>query len=271
MSGVTGSFYAKLTDLRIRSTAGTTGSLASNIGAVIATYISGINPGQLSSSTALIETTADDLTDEIYEDIYPEAILDRLALLHSYEWGVWHNRALHFREKGSQGRTWYVDVVALELESDTGELVNSAYATYQDANGRTLRTSVSNDTESQEKYGLVRRAALNVRTTSSTQAAAHLAAFLTDRADYALRATVVFEAVYDASGGRRALYELRSSDTLVLRNLPATAGPVVDNLRRMRLARVGYTAAPESVSVEPDVPAPTLVTLVARRDAGVNG
>jgi hypothetical protein len=267
-----GANYLRITNLRIKTTSVAT-VLASNIATALVGYVNGVNPGQLSSSTALIEATTDDLQDEIYEDIYPADILDRLAFLHGYEVGVWENRQLYFRPKGSAGRHWYVDVTKiLNLQRSLENIRNSAYGIYQDANGRTLRTAVADDADSQARLGIVRRAPVEVRTTSATQAETHRDVFLTDRANFQTRAEIEFETLEDEAGAEYPLYMMRAGDTVTMRNLPPVLSEAIDNIRTFLIGETEIQhiqGQPLSISMKPETPVPTLVTLVARRDAGL--
>jgi len=268
-TGETGDSYLLISNIRVM---GVTGSAvaADDIAAALAAFVNGVNDDQLSDSAALIEASTDDLYDELYGDEYPADILDRLVGLTGFEWGVWHNQLLHFREKGSWGKTYYVDVTSLQVQKSLEPLRNSAYGAYQDANGRTLRTDVADDEFSQEQHGLIRRTAVSVRTTDETQAEAHRDAYLADNSTYAIRASVVFTALYNESGGRVPLTALRAHDTIVLRNLPPMVSADVATIREFMLARCEYQAAPEVIWVEPDVPIPTLVTMIAREGAGLS-
>jgi hypothetical protein len=270
-TGEDDAWYVKFTNVRVTSQA--PNILASNIAAALVTYVNSINSDQLSSSTALIEATTDDLQDEIYEDIYPADILDRLAFLHGYEVGVWENRQLHFRAKGSAGRHWYVDVTKiLNLQRSLENIRNSAYGIYQDANGRTLRTAVADDADSQARLGIVRRAPVEVRTTSATQAESHRDIFLTDRADFQTRAEIEFETLEDEAGAEYPLYMMRAGDTVTMRNLPPVLSEAIDNIRTFLIGETEIQhiqGQPLSISMKPETPVPTLVTLVARRDAGL--
>ncbi|MCP4429094.1 MAG: hypothetical protein GY803_31805 [Chloroflexi bacterium] len=230
--------------------------------------VAAVNPSQLQDSAALIESPQQDLLDEIYEDEYPTKILNKLATLHSYEAGVWEGQRLHFRERGSQGRIFYVDVTSLKVQRSLAALRNSTYATYQDANGRTLRTDVANDGQSIERFGLTRRAAVRVQTTSQAQAEAHRDAFLNDNTKYVIRAQVEFERLYTESGALVPLYELRAHDELILRNLPPTLSADLDQIRRFRVGHTSYATSPPKMRIEPAVPIPTLVTLIAGEKEG---
>lgn len=264
----TGAMYAKLTSIRIKSTTSATVT-ASAIAAALASYLNGINPAQLSGSAALIEVTGTDLGDEVYEDEWPATILDRLALLHGYEWSVWEGRLLNFRPRAGGGRHWYVDVVGgLELQRSLTNIRNSAYASYRDASGRTLRTNTVGDAASQARYGLIRRGFINVQTTSLGEAQTHRSAWLADTATDQARASILFDHLYDAAGAAHPLYLLRAGDTLTMRNLPPTLSTEIDRIRTFTVGETEYDAVEGTLTVAPDEATPTLDRLVARQETG---
>lgn len=268
-TGESGAAFLRISNLRIKTTSAST-VLASDIAAALAVYVNGINSSQLSASSALITATSTDLRDELYEDAYPADILDRLALLHNYQAAVYEGRRLIFQPKTTAGRTWYVDVARIvDLQRSLDPLRNSAYAIYREAGGRRLRTAVANNALSQARYGLARRGAVSVQTTSQTEAQTHRAAWLSDRSDYAVRAGIEFERIYDDAGAPWPLYAIRAGDRLVMRNLPPTLSTDVDNIRSFRVAGTDYDVDGDAIRVEPETPTPTLVTLLARRGAGL--
>lgn len=275
-SGETGAAYLKITNLRINGQPSATFS-AGSIALYLLAYINGINANQLSSSTALIQSAGlPDLTDEVHEDAWPADILDHLAALgdnqtppRQWEAGVWENRILHFRPRGTGARAWFVDVAALEVQRTLELLRNSAYATYQEAGGRKLRTAVSADTDSIARYGLTRRAKISAQTTSSTQAGIQRDAYLEDNADPKPRAGLEFYEVYDGGGARWPLWLPRSGDTFTIRNLPPGVSADVDRLRTFRLSETRLIIDENRLEVIPEEPRPTLETLLARRGAGL--
>lgn len=269
ITGDTGDVYAKLTNIRIKTTTAAS-VLASDIAAALESYIDGINPLQVNGSAARIEATTTDLRDELYQDEYPGDILDRLALLHDYEWGVYSPRYLHFRPRGSAGREWYVDVTRImNMERSLEEVRNSAYATYRDANGDFIRTAVADDADSQEQWGVVRRGTVRASTTSATEAGIHRDTYLSDRAARIMRADISFDHLYDASGREHPLYVLRAGDIVTMRNLAPTLSPDIDNIRSFIVGETEYDAATNRIRISPATPTPELSRLVARRDAGV--
>ena len=238
--------------------------------------VNALNSSQLSSNTTLIQSPGLDLTDEVFEDELPSDILTYLTGLgdnatppHQWETGVWEGRVLFFRPQNSASRTWYVDVSDLTVERSLEDMANSAYATYQEPGGRTLRIAVVSDSTSIARAGLTRRAALSARTTSSTEAGIQRDAFLQDRKDPFPRAQIMFDRVYDASGVRCPLGFVRAGDTIVIRNLPSFVAVALDRVRSFRITHTAYKPATRTLSVEPERPLPALETLLAREAIGV--
>lgn len=262
-------WYAKLTNIRILTQ--TTQVLASDIAGALATYVNAVNSGQLSASSALIDATSADLQDELYEDAKPTDILDRLALLHNYEAGVWTGRRLHFRERGSDGKAWFVNVRGvLDAQRSLDRVANSVYATYKDAGGRTLRTSASDDDASQSRFGLTRRDTVSVDTTSSTEAETHRDAMLSDRADDVPRIGLEIDHLEDEGGGRWPLYHIRAGDTVTFRDLLPYALSADDAMSTFVVGETDYSMdTPEQITIRSREPLPSLEVLVARREAGI--
>ena len=270
MSGTyTGDWYARCTNLRVKTTTAST-VVASAIFASIGAYVDAINTSQLYADSVLITPTTTDLRDELYEDMYPADIFDRLALLHGYEWGIFESRRPYFRPKGSAGREWYVDVTQIiRLQRSLENVRNSAYGLYRDADGAMMRTDVADDTASQTRYGVVRRGVVDVDTTSETEAETHRDVFLSDRADNSSRAEIRFSKIYNASGGEMPLYAMRAGDTVTMRNLPPSLGATVDRIRTFVISETEYDAMNDEISIAPEAAVPSLDRLVARRDAGI--
>lgn len=249
---------------------------ADEIAKDIVSQISTLNSTQLSSSTTLIQSPGVDLNDEIYEDQSPADVLIHLTGLgdnqttpRQWEVGVWERRVLHFRPRGDAAKAWYVDVTDLGIARTLEDLSNSVYADYKDPNDRTLRTTNSTDSTSIARYGLTRRSNIVVDTTSNVQATVQVSAQLADHKDPLPRATVAFDAVYDAGGARWPLWLVRSGDTITIRNLPPTITTSVNRIQTFRISHTTYTPATRSLAVELEVPPPRLATLLARRAEGI--
>ena len=259
-TGETGDYNLRITSVRVKTTTASTVT-ADAIAAALATYVNGINGTQLNASAALIAAPGLDLTDEVYNDLYPADILTRLVGLgdnhtppEQWEVGVWENRLLHLRARGAEARAWYVDVGALDVQRSLTTLANSVYGVYQDASNRIVRTDIATDDGSISRYAVTRRAALGVQTTSATQAGVQRDAFLADHAEPPPRANIVIPALYDAAGGRYPLWLARSGDTITIRNLPPTLSLDVDRIRTFRISETAYSCDTDVLSVTPELP-----------------
>lgn len=234
-----------------------------------------LNSAQLSSSTAQIQSPGLDLLDEDFVDADLAAILTRLAALgdnqtppRQWEVGVYEGRALYFRPQKQQ-RAWYVDATDLSIARTLEELYNAVAAIYQDASGRRRVTGTSQDATSATRYGLRRVALPTADTTSATQAGVQRDAYLQDHKDPLPRASIQFDAVYDAAGARYPLWLVRSGDTITIRNLPPNLSTSVDRVRTFRITHTSYDAIADTLAVEPELPPPTLEVMLARRAEGI--
>lgn len=228
-----------------------------------------LNSGQLSSSLALTDSPGLDLLQEVYEDRLPSDILDYLVAMGDsaarvWEWGVSSAQRLYFRVRSAQ-RTWYIDVSDLNIERTLDLLSNSIYAVYSDANDRRVAAVATSDTASVARYGLTRRLALEVNTSSAVQASYQQAAALSDRKDPRPRSHVTVRQVYDAGGNRWPLWAVQAGDTILIRNLSPTLSTALDRVRSFRLARVSYAFDSDTLELEPEVPRTSLEAIVAQQ------
>lgn len=239
-----------------------------------ASYVSATNADQLSSSTALIQSPGLDLLNEEYKDVSPADVATHLATLGSssgarYEVGVYEDRKLFFRPINSAARAWYVDATDLQIARTLEALANVVYATYSDASGRRIITANGVDSASIARYGLIRLGIVDGNTTSVTQAGTIRDTALADTKDPKPRATIAFNAIYGASGERYPLWLVRSGDTITIRNLPVGISTSVDRIRTFRITHTSYDAVADTLSVEPELPPPTLEVMLARREEGI--
>jgi len=238
---------------------------------VLSTVVA-LNPSQVSSGTALIQSPALDLTDVSFEDTPCDAVLMRLAALgdtsgQPYEVGVYERRALFFRPRTSAGRAWYIDADTLDLQRSIADLINSAYATYQEPGGRTLRSATNADAQSVAAYALTRRGVASTTTTSGVQAASLRDTFIADQKNPLPRAKISFDQVYDAHGTRSPLMLVQSNSTLTIRNLSPSLGSGVDRIRTFRITHTAFrpaAGAEGEISVEIEMPLPTAVTTIVQ-------
>jgi hypothetical protein len=235
------------------------------------------NPNQLSSSTASIQSPALDLYDEVYEDAAMGSVIDRLAGLgdnqtasRQWEACVLTGQQLIFRPRGSAARAWFADVSSLQAERSIESYANSAYGVYQDTSNRALRTAVAANSTAVMASGLTRRKSVAASTTSAIQAAVQRDAFLDDHDDLIARSTIAFDRLFDVGGANHKLWDARAGDTLTIRNLPPASGAAVDNVRTITVGRAQLDVTNRTLTIEPDLPPPSLASLLARLAAGLS-
>lgn len=229
--------------------------------------VSTANSTQLQSTTALVTSPSRDIVDATYADQLPSEIATALALTGNssnllYEVGVDTERRLYFRQQSSRAQAWYVDVEDLQLNRSLDGLTNSAYAVYEDASSFPLRSATSSNAPSVLRYGVTRRLAVDVDTTSSTYATAVRDATIAAGALVQPRATFTVRAVYNVNSARSPLAYVQAGDTLTIRNLPPTASSAIDSIRTFRITRTEYDAIADALTIEPEAPATTLDALV---------
>lgn len=261
MAAATGTYYVRLTDIRIKTTTATT-ITADLIAADLVDFVHEINSDQVTASTALIEGAADDLYDEIYEDELPADILTALAARTEWETGVWEGRRLHLRPRYSTARTWLVDAKELTMSRTVDTLRNEMYAIYRDANDRLKRTAVAvSATSARDPF--VRRGLVNLQTTSLSQAETVRDVRLGNASVVTPRIRFGVEQLYDETGaGPYPLWMARAGDLIVVRNVPPALGTAVDRLRTFRIKRKRYLVHGDRLEITPELELPDLAVMV---------
>lgn len=267
MTGETGTKYVTATAIRVRSTSAsaTPTAIASDLIASAA---------QLSTSTALIATNSIDLQNEIYEDEYPADILTRLAGLgdasgNRWEAGVDNLKRLYYRQVGTGAREWFLNAESIQLQRSLGDLYNSVYPVYKEEGGRLLRGATSTDATSTGRYGITRRAALDVDTTSSTQADYHRDVYLADNKSLTPRAAFRVRSIYGIGTAPMPPFLVKAGDYVTVNNLPPSPDNTLNKARRFRITRTEYDCETGDLTIEPEMPLPSLDFIVAREAAGV--
>lgn len=233
----------------------------------IVAQISSLNSTQLSSSVALIESPGVDIENAVYEDALPGDVVNSLLGVNAtggqWEAGVWEGRVLHYRERGSQGRTFYTDAVELVVNSTLDTMHNQYYATYRDDKGRTLRTDRDGDSPSQNRYGLVRTAVAHTNSISSSLAEAHRDAGIAVNKAITPTSRIVCKGLFTANGAAVPFWELRYGDVLNVRNLPPNASEEIDKIRRFTVQRQSYKPLEDDLMVAPELDIPSIEVMIA--------
>jgi hypothetical protein len=269
-TGETGDVFLRITSIRVKTTTSSTVD-ASEIAKALLARMNAINPSQVAAYTSGIQSQGLDLTDIIYEDAYPADILDDLIARgdnqsppRRWYWRVFEDRKLEVLPQSSAGQTWYVIAASLKVVRSLDDVRNSVYAVYQDASGTTVRGAASTDNLSINRYGMTRNAAVNVNTTSASQATIQRDATVTDQKNPFPSAAITFDAIYYTTGVRGAFDQLRAGDVIHLRNLVVNSVEI-DRLTTMRLSRVSWDHDTNSVQVEPETPLPLVDVLLAQQ------
>lgn len=227
--------------------------------------VSALNPTQLSSDVALIQSQGVDLDQAIYEDQYPTQIINELLTKSDdqtppRQWValVYDDQRLIVRPRGT-GFAWFTDITSLDVVRTLTELYNSVYAVYKDAsNKRNLRTAANTDVASVTKFQITRKKPIHVDTTSATQATGVRDSVLALQLDPIPRAKITIERIYDASGTPFPLHFIRADDTLTLRNLPPILGTIYDKIRTLVITRTDVDLIDGSISLELEIPMPDI-------------
>ncbi|MBP7571468.1 MAG: hypothetical protein KBA95_15510 [Acidobacteria bacterium] len=269
-AGETGAEYLIITNVRVKTT--TAASVTADlIAADLAADYAALNPGVLASAVPIGASPGLDLTDELYEDAEPTAILARLGLLGDgagtvYTASITPDGYLTFLPLGAGGRTWEVEAEDLELSSNLDDMANSVYAIYENASGRTLRTAAATSAASVGRYGHTRQRGVKADTTSATTAGQVRDVALSDTATAPGAADIAVRRVFTPGGGVGSLLDVRPGDTLLVRDLPLIGESAdLDRLRSFRIAERRYKVSPERLTVTPETPLPRLDVLLAQR------
>lgn len=227
-----------------------------------------LNAGSMSSSDAFIQAPNLDLLQARYEDMAAADIINAICLLGDRSGRRWEalittDRTLVLRPRG-QGATWYVDAAHIDIERSLDALANSGYAIYTDQRGLTRRTAVATNSASVTRAGLTRRQAVAAQTTSADLAATIRDTAVADTATPIPRAGIVVRRVANAGNGLVEGWQVRSGDTVVIRNLPPQATSDLDRVRVFRVYERAYNAATGETQIVPETPLPELAVLIAR-------
>ncbi|MCP5098350.1 MAG: hypothetical protein GY943_22605 [Chloroflexi bacterium] len=230
--------------------------------------MSALNPGELSSDTSLIEATSSDMWNKEYQDLLIGEILSPLIYYgdqqdppNVYEIGVYENQQLYYRPRGSNGRTWHVDVPEKELSKTISTMYNEAYATH--GSGDLKRTAVAQIDASVDKYGLKRRVFVST-TTSQANAERRRDTTLEEFQIATPQGDVVIERLQDESGTAYPIWMIRAGDTIHIRNTSITDGDEIDRTSTFTVKRVAYQLLANTVSVTPESDLPYIEYLAPK-------
>jgi hypothetical protein len=242
----------------------------------IVSFVNGENPNQLRDSVHLIENSAIDFQNEVYEDMRPIEIVDYLAGVgdesgNKWEAGVTDDRYLYFRQRGSQARTYYVYVEDFSLSNDIENYYNRAYATYRASAGDILRTAAA-EADSLASFGTTLENYVDVDTESSTLAEYYRDTLLSDGDRREPVSSIVVTEIQGDHGEYVPLWAVQPGDTVAIRNVPGNQPGQLTSVRltvqSVILKDGDHNNLPE-LTIEPDDPEDALDFLIARQEAGI--
>ncbi len=255
--------YVRLTGLRVRAAAGAiTPDL---IARDLLTCVREHNPGWLNADTTYIQSSGRDLYNESVQDASMMDYLLYLATTSDALGREWRasvqQRYLHL-EPLAIGRTWYLDLGDLSIERPTSGLYNRVYATYNDGNGRTLRTEPTNDALISTRYGIVRELTINAETTDAAQAALQRDLQHQDNRRAFVRVKIgPIRKIFDSNNAESPVYLVRVNDQVVPRFLPIYDAD--DPLAAITIAGTTYDVMTNTLTLTARVSPPELERLLA--------
>lgn len=230
-----------------------------------------LNPSQLSTSTALIQSPVVDLFNRSYEDQPSDKVVEALANEGDfidrikYETGVYEKQLLYFRPVQTVYNTWYVSILNPKFSFSLADLYNAAYVKYKDTSDVPIRSPVDTDIPSINRYGLERIAFVNQDTTNATLALFARLAEIVDNKDLHAKIEIKIDKVYNAAGARAPLHSIRNGDVCKILNLPAIVinNVTLDRMRTFIVFETSFDLEANRLTVTPDQPLNYLDYLVA--------
>jgi len=262
-AGKTGDTWGKVTNIRIKSTTAAT-VLGSDIAADLAAYVATENPTQGDGLSYGIQATSQDLREQIFEDERPSKMLDDICDRHDFRWRVWE-QSLILEPENAGGVSHYADVTSMEFQRSFAEVSTQAYATYNTESNETRRTATATNTNATFIFNNVKKVtATGANTTSLATAEAQRDAALVANGNLAPRIDIRITTLLTADGRVVPLWRVRAGDSIFIRAIPVDSRPILER-RVLRVSRSDYNAVTNELTVESDIPYPSLVTIVAQQ------
>lgn len=266
----TGKYFAKFTDVRVKSTT-SSAVYADEVMRELVTQANTLNSAQISSVTGRIPALGTiDLKQYAYDTSSPDQIIDTLRSLVTtagrYRVRVDENQivVLEWRDNGDALRSFYVHGTP-ELAASLEQLTTRIRPIYTDASGNVTVGTVLQNTSAESLYGLARQRAVQYPTTSSTEAASWATADLADSDGINGYGEVAVERVY---AGRTPWPpdEVRPGYLLIMIDLPSDGGvtDVYNRAFRVGESTVRLNNGRPTIAIMPVDPIPTTETLLAQ-------
>lgn len=264
--------YAKVTGLRITNSASTT-ITADEVVRLLQARVSATNPLQASTVNARIKSPGFDLKEYAYSKTEPGDVFDALAALagdgYLWSWRVWDQQILLFDRIVSTSQTFQI-LSTPDISRDLGSLRTRIRPVYTDANGVEQLGTVQVSAAAQARVGMQRATYFDAPTTSATDANTLAAAALVDASVINAWGDITVTELWQ--GGQRVpLTTLRSGDIVQCVEFPSTGNAETDKTRQFTVTATGYDHTSRTLTISPEQRAPTIDSLLARRDVALVG
>jgi hypothetical protein len=228
--GETGSFFTAFSGIRVGTTSTISGGrlYADEIMRYTLSGVYSLNPAQINPSTLGITSPLYDLKDVWFKDNTALEVVDFLLQYpdsqgNQYDFKIWENRQVYFKRKISP-RTWYITLGSINVSRTLKDYYNTINSRYTDTLRRNqiaqIRTS----------GGVInRQKSLDVNTDDPNLARSAAQANLADIQRKPPQSDIEISKVQDSSGAIWDAYEVRTGDTIVIRDIPVALFALIDN------------------------------------------
>jgi hypothetical protein len=153
----------------------------------------------------------------------------------------------------------------MEFQRSFAEVYTQAYATYNTESNATLRTATATNTNATFLFNDVKKVeTTGANTTDLATAEAQRNAVLVANGNLAPRIDIRITTLLTADGRVVPLWRVRAGDSIFVRAIPVDSRPILER-RVLLVSRTDYNALTNELTVESDIPYPSLVTIVAKQ------
>lgn len=229
--------------------------------------LSGINPGQITTSTAQLTSIGGIWETVVYEDRRPGQILDEIVTYGNgttlLEWGVDAQRTLYMRPVTDLRVTWQIEVSSMTMDRLNTDLYNAAYSVSQLPDGSVVRSAIDRDVTSILQLGIEREIVVNVGQT--TDQGIGVAAFTNSRLNYLstpIPEIAIVPSLVTRLGAIVEPYRVRAGDAVQLLSAPFIGVDGLARLRTFRVIETRYDAIADRIEITPEKAPPRLQDVV---------
>jgi len=265
--GETGAINLAITNLRIKTTT-SAAVYADEVVRALVAAVKATNPNQSNSQTPRIKSPGFDLKEFSYVGASAADVLDQLALIGGdgavWSWRVWEDQIMIFDRIVNGGQVFQIRV-GVEISRDLDALTTRLIPRYTDINNVQKVASAVINSAAEQRTGLIRTAYFNAPTSTAADATVLAQAALLDRSTVNAFGDIDVRELWQ-NGQRVPLTRIRSGDTIQVIAFPTTGNSETDKTRQFRVAVTRYAHETRTVTISPEQRAPTIDSLLARRE-----